>query len=109
MAWNPKSSDRPPGEWYEYSAGMDYRGWVLECPPLFHVHIVSQGGKYSTTFNGSPLATPGNLKAARAAAEAEIVRRVRVMLPSYRAVFARFEARAETSNVTPLRPPKDEL
>lgn len=109
MAWDTPSPPRLPGEWSEYSTRMDYRGWVLECPPLFHVHIVSAGGKYQTSFNGAPLATPGNLKSARAAAEAEIVRRVRAMLPAYRVVFARFEARQETANKTPLRPPKDEI
>lgn len=88
MAWNTPDPPKPPGELHEYSAGMDYRGWTLDCGKLF----------------AGALPVVKNLHAAQLAAEREIVRRVREMLPAYRAVFARLERRADNGKVTQLRP-----
>lgn len=104
MAWNTPSPPTPPGDWQEYSAGMDYRGWTLDCGKLFHVHITAKGGSFYTDFNAGALPVVKNLQVAQQAAEREIVRRVREMLPAYRAVFARLERRADNGKVTVLRP-----
>ena len=109
MAWNTPSPPKPPGEWDSYSAGLDYKGWTLSCGDLFHIHITSSGGQFYTSFNHGTLPVRGKLNAAREAAEREIVRRIRAMLPAYRAIFERVEAQAlvDTGKVTPLRPKKD--
>jgi len=107
MTWDPKQPPRPIGEWYEYSAGTDYRGYTLDCGRLFHVHIVSKGGRYDISFNGASLSDAKSLRAARFAAEAKIVAQVREMLPAYRIIFARYEQQEKPANVTPLRPIKD--
>jgi hypothetical protein len=92
MAWNTPPPPDPPGAWTSYSCGTDYKGWALSGGSLFHVRISWSRGKYFTQFNSGSLPVTGELAAAQKAAEREIVRRVRDMLPSYRAIFARVQA-----------------
>jgi hypothetical protein len=107
MAWNTPSPPKPPGEWDHFSAGADYFAWTLTVGGVFHVHVHKAGGSYYTMFNSSTLPSKDSLREAQVSAEREIVRRVRDMLPAYRAIFARYEMERDTKNVTPLRPRKD--
>ncbi|MES2292009.1 MAG: hypothetical protein V4527_01790 [Pseudomonadota bacterium] len=86
---------------------MDYKAWTLTVGDIFHVHICVNKGRYYTTFNHGTLPMKGTLRDAQKAAEREIIRRVREMLPAYRAIFARYEMEQDMANVTPLRPNKE--
>ena len=68
---------------------------MLEAGPLFHVHITSTGGNYCTSFNNGTLPVVSKLDTAKLAAEREIIKRVREMLPAYRIIFERQEKRPE--------------
>jgi hypothetical protein len=65
----------------------------LRCGPSFNVHITGGGDNFYTTLNGGGRPIQHSLLQAQVAAELEIVKSVRVMLPSYKEIVERLEAR----------------
>lgn len=106
MGWKdiPKTTPTPPGEWEAFTYGTDYRGWLLRCGPGFVVHITRGGDQYFTTFNGGTnLGAQNTLLQAQVAAELAIVNSIRQMLPSYKAIVDRLDARHQ-NNVIAIKP-----
>jgi hypothetical protein len=104
MGWNdiPKPKPTPPGEWEAFSYG-DYRGWNLRCGPGFIAQITGGGDKYFTMLNGEGIAVQSNLLKAQIAVELAIVKGVREMLPGYKVIVERLNARYN-KNVIPMKP-----
>jgi hypothetical protein len=107
MGWNdiPKPKPTPPGEWEEFTYGVNYHGWILRCGPGFDVHITRNGGQYYTTLNGGGLPIQTTLLQAQVSAELAIVTGVREMLPGYKVIVQRLEARHNNNII--LMKPKD--
>jgi hypothetical protein len=75
------------------------RGWSLRCWPVFDAQVRYE--KHLKTFaldiNGVHLARGDILDGIQRAAEQEIVRRIRDMLPAYRVIHARASKPCATS------------
>lgn len=99
----PKPKPTPPGEWEAFSYGNDYRGWVLRCGPGFDAHITSGGDKFYTILNGKGLAIQDSLVKAQVAVEHSIVNSMREMLPGYKVIVERLDARYN-KNIIPMKP-----
>jgi hypothetical protein len=105
MGWNdiPKPKPTLPGEWEAFMYGTDYRGWILRCGPGFNVQIHRSGDQYFTSFNSVGLQVQGTLLQAQVAAELAIVNGIREMLPGYKVIVERLEARHK-NNIISIKP-----
>ena len=85
-----KKAEPPPGAWLAWEFGQ-ILGWSLRCWPVFDVQIRFE--KFDQSFhldiNGVHQGKWEKLEHAQMRADAELVRRVRAMLPAYRVIHQR--------------------
>ncbi len=106
MAWNdiPKPRQTPPGEWEDFCT-VNFQTWVLRCGPSLLAQIRQSGGLFYASVNENNFGAERTLASAQNVAERAVIEHVRKMLPPYKIIVERMEAKSnQTVNVTTLRP-----
>ena len=82
------------GEWETWTYGMSIRGWTLQCGRFTaDIRQNSPDSPYFLTINRHTIMNTPVLEKAQEYAEREIVARVDSVLPAYRVIYDRLNAR----------------